>query len=216
MLDAVLFDLDGTITNPEEGITGSFRRAMASVGHPIDEGADLRWVIGPTLAESLGRVGLPDEHHQPVIDAYRAHLRAEGLFQALVIDGMPEVLAALRTDGVRLALASAKMIEMGETTLRHFGLLDGFETVAGCLPDGKIRTKAQIVGDALAALGGPDPSRVAMVGDRRHDVDGAREHGCISIAVAWGFAEPGELERCAPDHVVETPGALLDLLRSLP
>lgn len=216
MLDAVLFDLDGTLTDPEEGITGSFRKAMAGVGRPLADDEDLRWVIGPTLAESLDRLGLPDEHHQTVIDAYRGHLRAEGLYQADLIAGVTEVLDGLRADGVRLALASAKMIEMGEATLRHFGLLDRFELVAGCLPDGAVRTKGQIVGDALAGLGGPDPRRVAMVGDRRHDIDGAREHGVLAIAVAWGFAEPGELDRCAPDHVVETPADLLELLRSLP
>jgi phosphoglycolate phosphatase len=216
VLDAVLFDLDGTLTNPEEGITGSFRKAMAAVGHPRPDDEDLRWVIGPTLAESLDRFGLPTEHHQTVIDTYRAHLRAEGLFQAQLIDGVTAVVDGLRADGVRLALASAKMIEMGQTTLRHFGLLDRFETVAGCLPDGAVRTKAQIVGDALAALGHPDPAKVAMVGDRRHDIEGAREHGCLAVAVSWGFAEPGELDQWAPDHLVETPADLLDLLRSLP
>ncbi len=216
MLDAVLFDLDGTLTDPAVGITGSFRKAMAAVGRPLADDEDLRWMIGPTLAESLGRVGLPTEQHQTVIDAYRAHLRAEGLFQADLIEGVTEVLDALRSDGVRLALASAKMIEMGETTLRHFGLLDRFELVAGCLPDGAVRTKGQIVGDALHGLGRPDPARVAMVGDRRHDIEGAREHGLIAVAVAWGFAEPDELDRCAPDHVAETPADLLRILRSLP
>ena len=212
----MLFDLDGTLTDPAEGITGSFRKAMAAVGRPLADDADLRWVIGPTLAESLDRVGLPAEHHQAVIDTYRGHLREEGLFQADLIEGVTEVLDALRADGVRLALASAKMIDMGETTLRHFGLLDRFELVAGCLPDGAIRTKGQIVGDALAGLGHPDPARVAMVGDRRHDIEGAREHGLVAIAVGWGFAEPGELDRWAPDHLAETPADLLAILRSLP
>ncbi|HRW38796.1 MAG: HAD hydrolase-like protein [Acidimicrobiales bacterium] len=216
MLDAVLFDLDGTITDPEVGITGSFRRAMADVGHPVADDVDLRWMIGPTLAESLDRVGLPTDLHQAVIDGYRAHLRAEGLRQAELVAGMPEVIDGLRADGVRLALASAKMIDMGETTLRHVGLLDRFELVAGCLPDGAVRTKGQIVGDALAGLGGPDPGHVAMVGDRRHDIEGARQHGCLAVAVEWGFAEPGELDRAAPDRIVATPAELLTVLRALP
>ncbi|MEZ5181414.1 MAG: HAD hydrolase-like protein [Acidimicrobiales bacterium] len=209
MLDAVLFDLDGTITDPEVGITGSFRKAMAAVGHPVDADADLRWMIGPTLAESLDRVGLPPDLHQAVIDGYRAHLRAEGLRQAELVDGMAAVVDGLRADGVRLALASAKMIDMGETTLRYVGLLDRFELVAGCLPDGAVRTKGQIVGDALAGLGVTDPGRVAMVGDRRHDIEGARQHGCLAVAVEWGFAEPDELERAAPDRIVATPADLL-------
>ena len=152
VLDAVLFDLDGTLTNPEEGITGSFRKAMAAVGHPLADDEDLRWMIGPTLAESLDRAGVPGEHHQTVIDAYRSHLRAEGLFQANLIDGVAAVLDGLRADGVRLALASAKMIEMGETTLRHFGLLDRFELVAGCLPDGAVRTEMSSLDQPLEAF----------------------------------------------------------------
>jgi phosphoglycolate phosphatase len=215
VLDAVLFDLDGTLTDPAEGITGSFRHALAAVGHAVPDDTDLRWMIGPAIAESLDRHGLAAEHHDAVIDGYRSRLREVGLFQAALIDGMPAVLDALRSDGIPLALASAKMIDMGETTLEHFGLLDRFAAVAGTLADGKLRTKGQIVGDALAALGGPDPARVAMVGDRLHDIEGAREQGCIAIAVSWGFAEPGELDAHAPDHVVTTPAELLALLRSL-
>ncbi|MEZ5137304.1 MAG: HAD hydrolase-like protein [Acidimicrobiales bacterium] len=89
MLDVVLFDLDGTITDPEVGITGSFRKAMAAVGHPVDAEADLRWMIGPTLAESLDRVGLPPDLHQAVIDGYRAHLRAEGCARRSSSTGWP-------------------------------------------------------------------------------------------------------------------------------
>jgi phosphoglycolate phosphatase len=215
VLDAVLFDLDGTLTDPAIGITGSFRHALAAVGHPADDDVDLRWMIGPALADSLARYGLPEEHHATVIEAYRSRLREVGLFQATLIDGITAVLDGLRTDGVPLALASAKMVDMGETTLEHLGLRDRFTAVAGTLADGLPRTKGQIVGDALAALGSPDPSRVAMVGDRLHDIEGAREQGCIAIAVSWGFAEPGELAAHAPDHVVEAPADLLPLLRSL-
>jgi phosphoglycolate phosphatase len=215
VLDAVLFDLDGTLTDPAEGITGSFRHALAAVGHPAHDDADLRWMIGPAIGDSLGRHGVPDDLHAEVTEAYRTRLRAVGLFQATLIDGVTAVLDELRADGIPLALASAKMIDMGETTLEHFGLRDRFDVVAGTLADGLPRTKGQIVGDALAALGNPDPSRVAMVGDRLHDIEGARDQGCIAVAVSWGFAEPGELDAHAPDHLVETPADLLHLLRSL-
>ena len=166
VLDAVLFDLDGTLTDPEEGITGSFRKAMAAVGHPLADDADLRWMISPTLAESLGRAGLPEEHHQTVIDAYRQHLRTDGLFQAQLIDGVAAVLDGLRADGVRLALASAKMIDMGETTLAHFGLLDRFELVAADV------ASPHVVVDAaeplLETLGRIEEGVVLAVGHAAH------------------------------------------------
>jgi len=215
VLDAVLFDLDGTLTDPAVGITGSFRHALAAVGHPVDPSEDLRWVIGPDLRDSLDRVGVAAAQHDAVIDSYRAHLREIGLFQATLHSGMAEVLARLRADEVPLALASAKMISMGETTLEHFDLRHHFDVIAGTLADGAARSKAQIVADALDGLGNPEPVRVAMVGDRMHDIEGARANGCIAIAVSWGFAEAGELERHPPDHLVDTPGELATLLRAL-
>lgn len=216
MLDAVLFDLDGTLTDPEVGIVGSFRHALAAVGHPAAPDADLRWVIGPPLHDSLGRQGVPTHLHDQVIDEYRARLRTTGLFEATLIEGMDDVLAALAADGVPLALATAKMISMADTTLEHFDLASHFSVVAGALADGKPRAKAQIVADALAALGRPDPARVAMVGDRHHDTDGARANGVIAVSVTWGFAEDGERDRHPPDHVVDSPADLLRVLRSLP
>lgn len=215
VLDAVLFDLDGTITDPEVGIVGSFRHALEAVGHPADPDADLRWVIGPPLSYSLGRAGVPDHLHDLVIETYRARLRAVGLFQAELIEGMVAVLDGLRADGVPLALATAKMIPMAETTLEHFGIRDRFTAVAGVLPDGLPLTKAEIVAQALSALGSPDPARVAMVGDRHHDTEGAQANGCIAVAVSWGFHEDGERAAHPPDHDVDTPAELLGLLRAL-
>jgi phosphoglycolate phosphatase len=215
VLDAVLFDLDGTLTDPAAGITGSLRIALAEVGRPVPDDVDLTWVIGPAIRESVGRLGVPAAEQEAVVEAYRTHLRAVGLFQATLVEGIVDVLDGLRADGVRLALATAKMIEMGEATLAHFGLLDRFEVVAGTFADGATRSKAQIVGDALEGLGVPDPARTAMVGDRHHDVEGARAHGCTAIAVGWGFAQPGELEAHPPDHVVDRPEELLAVLRSL-
>lgn len=84
------------------------------------------------------------------------------------------------------------------------------------MADGVPRSKALIVADGLAQLGGPDPSQVVMVGDRRHDMEGGRANGCPTIAVTWGFAEPGEFARCAPDWVVETPEQLVALLTAWP
>ena len=107
------------------------------------------------------------------------------------------------------------MMSMGRETLHHIGLIHRFSAVAGGLEDGLTRTKAQIVADALDALGAPDPAKVAMVGDRRHDVEGARANGCISVAVSWGFAEPGELDEHPPDHLVHHPGELREVLAEL-
>jgi phosphoglycolate phosphatase len=219
VLDAVLLDLDGTITDPAEGICGSIHHALLAHGIEAPPPAELTWCIGPAIRDSVGRLGVPPELVEDVVVSYRTQLLAEGLYQLQVIEGMPELIAELADAGVAVALASAKMISMGRLTLEHLGLADRFTAVAGGLEDGLTRSKAQIVADALAMLGHPDPARVAMVGDRRHDVEGARANGCTSVAVAWGFAEPGELDRHPPDHLVASVaelGALLARLRAEP
>ena len=215
MLDAVLFDLDGTLTDPAEGITGAFRHAVASVGHPADDDADLTWIIGPSVRDNLARFGLPEEHHDLVVTTFRAHMTEVGLFQATVIAEVTGVLASLHDAGVPLALATAKPTNQAEISLEHFDLRRFFTVVSGNTLGMPI-SKSLIITNALAELGGPDPARVAMVGDRHHDIDGAKANGCISVAVTWGYAEAGEMDIAAPDHLVDTPAALGELLLRLP
>ena len=215
MLDAVLFDLDGTLTDPAEGITGSFRHAVASVGHPADDATDLTWIIGPAVQDNLVRFGLPEEHHDVVVSTFRARMTEVGVFQATVIAGITEVLDALHGAGVPMALATAKPTPLAETSLDHFGLRPHFAVVAGNTVPSPI-AKGQIIANALEQLGHPDPARVAMVGDRHHDIDGAHANGCIAVAVTWGYAEAGEMDIARPHHIVDTPAALGDLLLRLP
>ncbi|MGN6695265.1 MAG: HAD hydrolase-like protein, partial [Aquihabitans sp.] len=215
MLDAVLFDLDGTLTDPAEGITGAFRHAVASVGHPADDDADLTWIIGPSVRDNLDRFGLPGEHHDEVVRTFRAAMTEFGLFQATVIAGVTEVLASLHDAGVPVALATAKPTNQAEISLDHFELSPWFTVISGNTLGAPI-SKGQIMANALEQLGGPDPARVAMVGDRHHDVDGAHANGCIAVAVTWGYAEAGEMDIAKPHHVVDTPGELGELLLRLP
>jgi phosphoglycolate phosphatase len=215
VLDAVLFDLDGTITDPAEGICGSIHHALVAHGIEAPPPAELTWCIGPAIRDSVGRLGVPPELVEDLVVSYRAQLLAEGLYQLRVIDGMPDLIVELADAGVAVALASAKMISMGRLTLAHLGLAHRFTAVAGGLEDGLTRSKAQIVADALVMLGNPNPTHVAMVGDRRHDIEGARANGCIAVAVGWGFAEPGELDRHPPDHLATSVTELRSLLTGL-
>ncbi|HWJ96770.1 MAG TPA: HAD hydrolase-like protein [Acidimicrobiales bacterium] len=215
MLDAVLFDLDGTLTDPAEGITGAFRHAVASVGHPADDDADLTWIIGPSVRDNLARYGLPEEHHDLVVTTFRAHMTEIGLFQATVIAGITEVLASLHRADVPLALATAKPTDQAQTSLEHVALEAFFTVVSGNTAGAPI-SKSQIMANALDQLEHPDPARVAMVGDRHHDIDGAHANGCIAVAVTWGYAEVGEMDVAKPHHIVDTPAQLGELLMRLP
>jgi phosphoglycolate phosphatase len=210
VFDAVLFDLDGTLTDPASGITGSFRHALAAVGHPVADDLDLNWMIGPSLRENLVRHGLPVDLHDSAIDAYRTRHTEVGLYDARLHAGTVELLDALAGAGVAVALATAKPVPQAVRTLEHFGIADRFSVVAGATPDGHTIGKVGIVAEALGRLAAP--RRAAMVGDRRHDVEAGRANGCTTIAVEWGYAEPGELDAVQPDHRVDSFARLAALL----
>jgi len=209
--DAVLFDLDGTLTDPEVGITASYRYALAAVGRPVDPDEDLRWVIGPPLRENLALLGVPDPEMAEAMDAYRRRHLEVGLYEADLVPGMAELVGRLDAAGVLVALATAKPVLEGELTLAHFGIAAHFAVVGANTDEGTL-TKADIIARTLRQLGGPARGRVAMVGDRRHDIEGAAANGVTSVGVAWGFAADGELLAAGADHVV---GSVAELGRLL-
>jgi len=219
MLDAVLFDLDGTLTDPATGITGSFRHALASVGHPVADDVDLTWMIGPPLRHNCGRYGLPEHLYDEAIMAFRTRHTEIGLFEASLHDGVVDVLDQLVDHGIVLGLATAKPLDQAHITLEHFGIADRFTVVGAGIADGLPRSKGDVVADALTELGHVAPLagdvKVAMVGDRLHDIHGGRQNGCVTVAVEWGYAEPGELDEHAPDHRVANRPELLDVLTRL-
>ena len=213
--DAVLFDLDGTLTDPELGITASYRYALAAVGRPIADDVDISWVIGPPIGENLGQFGVTAAERPVAVRAYRRRHLHVGLYEATLVPSIADLVAALDADGVRLALATGKPTSDGKLTLIHFGLAEHFTVFAGNTLDG-VLTKADIVATALRELGAPDPDRVVMVGDRRHDVEGAAANGVASIGVRWGFAAAGELEAAGAGRIVATVDELSRLLTSAP
>jgi phosphoglycolate phosphatase len=209
--DVVLLDLDGTLTDPYEGITGSYRHVLALAGYPVADDVDLGWVIGPGVWTNLDRLGVPASEADAVAAAYRERHLAVGLYQAVMIPGLELLVADLDRAGVRLALATAKPEGQGVATLLHFGL-DQYFTVMGGTPEGIRTTKGEVVADVLARLGDCDRDRTVMVGDRRHDIEGAHENGLAAVGVGWGFAADGELEAAGADHVVTTVAELRELL----
>ena len=209
--DRVLFDLDGTLTDPLEGITGSYRYALALAGHPVADDVDLRWVVGPGVWANLDRLGVPPSQADAFVAIFRKRHLAVGLYQAVLVPGLASLVADLDQAGIRLALATAKPQDEGVATLRYFGL-DRHFTVAGGPPGGKRTTKGEVVASVLARLGDADRTRAVMVGDRRHDIDGAHENGLAAIGVGWGFAADGELVAAGADRIVATVAELRALL----
>jgi phosphoglycolate phosphatase len=205
-----LFDLDGTLTNPETGIVRSMQHGLSATGLPEVDHAILRSSIGPPLQDVFARLGVEDV--DAAVVAYRERFVDVGMYENEVIPGMPAVLDALVADGWTLAVATSKPAVFAEKILKHFQLDGFFAYVAGATLDGSRRHKADVIRHALDVLGAPAEATI-MVGDRREDVAGAAECHVRSVAVRWGFGVPGEFAAPEVISVVDTPGDLLAVLR---
>ena len=206
----VLFDLDGTVSDSAPGILASLRHAFAVNGiDPLDPATEQQ-LLGPPFYESLPPI-VGEHRLWPVIEAYRAHY-AEAMYRSTAFPGIAAVLAALRREGRRLAIATSKPEHYAVPIVEHLGLAEQFDTIGGDDLDGSLRTKALVIAKVLARLGEPDRAEVVMVGDRSHDVLGARDHGIDCIGVRWGYALPGELEAARPAKICHTPNDLATTL----
>jgi phosphoglycolate phosphatase len=208
----VLFDLDGTLIEPIEGITASLSAALAAVGAPVPDPTGVRALIGPPLQEGLASLGLEPDAVDVALAAYRVHFEAEGLAQFTVHEGIADLLTDLHAAGRKLGVATSKPIGFAEAILARAGLDRSLHAVAGAELDGSRRHKHDVLAHALHLLGDPDPATAVLVGDRLHDVDGARVCGVGCIAVRWGHASDGELEAAQPDAIVATAAELRALL----
>ncbi|XVQ82277.1 HAD hydrolase-like protein [Microbispora siamensis] len=206
-----LFDLDGTLTDPETGIVASMRHALSAVGMPQMEHGLLRTMIGPPLQDGFLLLGVPPERLDDAVHAYRERYTTGGMYENEVITGIPAVLEALVASGWTLAVATSKPAVYAEKILVHFGLDGFFAYVAGATLDGSRRHKADVIRHALDVLGAP-PEATVMIGDRTEDVVGAAACRVRSIAVTWGFGEAAEFADPGLIAVADTPERLLELL----
>jgi len=182
----VIFDLDGTLTDSADGIVSSFRHALGHIGAVVPDGDLASRIVGPPMHHTFSAMGLGIEATDAAIAAYRADYTSRGWAINSLFDGIGPLLADLRAAGVRLAVATSKAEPTARRILAHFGLHEHFEVVAGASVDGTRATKADVLAHALAQLQ-PLPERVLMVGDRRHDVEGAAAHGIDAVVVGWGY-----------------------------
>lgn len=190
--ELVIFDLDGTLTDSAAGIVASFRHALAHIGAPVPGGDLAQRLVGPPMHHTLAAMGLGDQA-EAAIAAYRADYTARGWAMNSVFDGIVPLLEDLLAAGVRLAVATSKAEPTARKILAHFGLDGFFEVVAGASVDGTRAAKSDVVAHALQQLE-PLPERVLMVGDRRHDADGAAAHGIDTVLVGWGYGRDDAID----------------------
>lgn len=213
MYDPILFDLDGTLTDSAPGITRCVQYALARLGIEEPDLDKLRPFIGPPLTDSFKRCyNFTDEQAARGRDYYRERFASVGLFENAVYPGVEAMLACLRQQGRTLVVATSKPTVYSVQILDHFGLAGYFAAVIGSNLDNTRVAKGEVIAAVLEEIDCRDRSRAVMVGDREHDVAGARENGLPVIAVSYGYGTPAELAAARPDFTVASVAALQELL----
>ena len=213
MYDVILFDLDGTLTDPGVGITNSVAHALAHWNIEVTDCATLYKFIGPPLSDSFMRYyGFSEEDAMHAISVYREYFSVKGLYENEVYPGIPELLRTLKAQGKTVILATSKPEKFAVEILRHFGLYDYFDIIAGASMDESRNKKADVIAYALSQMKDPDISKLIMIGDREHDVLGAKQIGIDSIGVLYGYGDRAEHEAAGATYIAEKVEDILPLL----
>jgi phosphoglycolate phosphatase len=208
----ILFDLDGTLTDPRDGIVRCIQYALDRLGLPPCSEADLLHYIGPPLRESFGELLNTNSCSaiDHAINIYRERYSTIGLFENEVYAGIPEALVALCARGDTLFVATSKPEIYAQQILEHFGLAGQFRRIWGCELDGTRADKGKLIGHLLEQEK-LMPTETLMIGDRLHDAVGARANGVVPIGVLWGYGDEAELIAAQCKVLVRTPEELAQL-----
>ena len=209
----LLFDLDGTLTDPMLGITRSVQYALRRFGIEVDDLRTLCRFIGPPLKESFRDFyGMDDEQDARAVALTREYFAQRGIFENRLYEGIPELLTELQAAGCMLAMATSKPEPFARQIAEHFHLADRFTLIGGATMDGTRTAKRDVVRYVLGALDVEDPTAAVMIGDRRYDIEGAAAEGIASIGVLWGYGSREELAAAGAGQIVGTIPELRALL----
>lgn len=208
----IFFDLDGTLTESGPGIVNSVRYALKRFGIDEPDDAALRRFIGPPLVYSFCTFyGFSEADAVRAMAVYREYYAEHGIFENGVYDGIPELLRALKAAGKTLCVATSKPEKFMFPILKHYGLFDYFAFCGGSDEAETRADKATVIRYVLERTGAK-PDDVLMVGDRHHDIDGAKANGIQSIGVLWGYGDRAELEQAGADYIAARPDDVQRLL----
>ena len=215
MIKNILIDLDGTLTDPKVGITTSARYGLEKIGHPISDEINIDWIIGPPLKASLAKILNVEADHvlaEQALMGYRERFAVKGLYENHVFEGVAETLAELKRRGYRLFLATAKPTVYAKQILEHFDLAQYFTDIHGSELNGDRTNKAELIQYILAQQK-LQADQCMMVGDREHDIFGARQNGIDTIAVNYGYGSQEELALAQPKYQIDRFNQLLDYFK---
>jgi len=205
MFDYIFFDLDGTLTDPALGITNSFKHAIAKFGLEIPSYETLCSFIGPPLPDTFkNHFGFDEEKAQLGVKYYREKYADTGLFENDVYTGIPELCKKLKDLGKHLTVATSKPEHFAIQIMEHFDLAKYFDFICGSNMDESRSEKAQVIEYAIKCNNIQDKSKILMIGDRKHDIIGAKKNEIKSCGVLFGYGDREEHETAGADYIAET------------
>lgn len=213
MYQHILFDLDGTLTDPGIGITNSVMYALKKFQIEVEDRTTLFKFIGPPLKASFEKYyGFSKEESELALQYYREYFKPKGLYENQVYKGVRELLTELKSRNKTLILATSKPEEFAIEILRHFDLYKYFDFVAGATMDSSRVKKEDVILYALQSYGISDLSSVIMIGDREHDILGAKQVGLDSIGVLYGYGDYEELKEAGATYIAENTEDILKII----
>ncbi|MDE6722822.1 MAG: HAD family hydrolase [Eubacterium sp.] len=211
--DAILFDLDGTLTDSSQGIINSIIYALKKYDITVEDTATLRKFLGPPLHESFKEFyGFDEDKSMEAVLFYREYFSTKGLLENQVYDGIPKLLKELKANGKRIILATSKPQKFTDRIMNHFNLEKYFEFIAGSNMDGTRSKKADVIEYALQQCNITDKSKAVMIGDRMQDIVGAKAVGIDSIGVEYGYGDYEELNNAGATYIAKTVDDLKKIL----
>ncbi len=210
----ILFDLDGTLTDPASGITESIQYALEMIGKPVPAADDLLWCIGPPLLGSfIKMLGADSDKAETALSLYRERYNAEGKFKNKVYAGIPETLQELIEQSFNLFVATSKPQVFANEILIHFNLLHFFRGVYGSEFDGTLVDKGELIAYILKKET-ISAKNTIMVGDRSYDILGAKKHGISGAGVTYGYGTKEELIGSGADYIIDFPEEIMEVVKS--
>lgn len=209
----ILFDLDGTLTDPQEGILNSIEYALQKLGIKVGPREELLSFIGPPLQESFQKYcGFDPGQAWQAVQYYREYFGEQGIFENKVYPGILDLLDKLAAQGRLLGVATSKPTVYAERILEHFQMKQYFQAVVGSNLDGTRVAKSEVIQEVLAGIPAIPQTAVVMVGDREHDIIGARANQIHSIGVTYGYGSETELKTAGANHLAGTVEELAKIL----
>lgn len=211
MKKAILFDLDGTLTDSGEGIINCAQYAFRQMGYPVPPREEMGVFVGPPLWDTFAQFGIPKEQTDEAVRIFRSRYVPIGKFENTPYPGIRELLEALKTMGNILYVATSKPETTAVEILEHFDLARYFDRICGADLEKQRNSKDAVIAYLLELTGAK--AEMVMVGDTQYDVLGAAAHGIPTIGVSWGYGSVEQMRQAGAKAIADTPEMLLEMLK---